>query len=47
MQDISIMGMTKRILNEPGLSNLYFIVPGLALFGLPYLRYSLFYKQLL
>lgn len=42
MQDISIMGMTKRILNVPGLSNLYFIVPGLALFGLPYLRYSLF-----
>lgn len=42
MQDISIMGMTKRILNEPSVSNLFFIVPGLVLFGLPYLRYPLF-----
>ena len=42
MQDISVMGMTKRILNEPSVSNLFFIVPGLVLFELPYLRYLLF-----
>lgn len=42
MQDISIMGMVKRICNLPSLSNLYFILPGLIVFGLPYLRYSLF-----
>lgn len=42
MQDISIMGMVKRIFNLPSLSNFYFILPGLIVFGLPYLRYSLF-----
>lgn len=42
MQDISIMGMVKRICNLPSLSNLYFILPGLIVFGLPYLRYFLF-----
>lgn len=42
MQDISLMGMVKRISNLPSLSNLYFILPGLVVFGLPYLRYSLF-----
>lgn len=42
MQDISIMGMVKRIFNLPLLSNLYFILPGLIFFGLPYLRYSIF-----
>lgn len=38
MQDISVMGMFRRILNAPELSNLLFLVPGLALFGLPYLQ---------
>lgn len=40
MQDISIMGMFRRILQLPQLSNLLFLLPGLALFGLPYLRFK-------
>ncbi|WP_353168988.1 glycosyltransferase family 87 protein [Flavobacterium sp.] len=42
MQDISIMGMVKKILNMPNLSNLLFLIPGLVLFGLPYLRFNMF-----
>jgi hypothetical protein len=42
MQDISIMGMFRRIFNAPELSNLLFLLPGLALFGLPYFRLNLY-----
>jgi len=42
MQDISIMGLFRRIFNVPELSNLLFLLPGLALFGLPYLRLNLY-----
>jgi uncharacterized membrane protein YeiB len=45
MQDISLMGMFRRILNAPELSNLLFLIPGLALFGLPYLRLKLYSNQ--
>ncbi len=38
MQDISLMGFFRRILNNAAISNLVFIIPGLVLFGLPYLR---------
>jgi hypothetical protein len=42
MQDISIMGIFKKILNMPNLSNLLFLIPGIVLFGLPYLRFNMF-----
>lgn len=42
MQDISIMGMFRKVLNMPHLSNLLFLAPGILLFGLPYLRFSMF-----
>lgn len=42
MQDISIMGLFKKILNMPNLSNLLFLIPGIVLFGLPYLRFNMF-----
>jgi hypothetical protein len=42
MQDISIMGMVKKTVNMPNLSNLLFLIPGLVLFGLPYLRFNMF-----
>jgi hypothetical protein len=42
MQDISIMGMFRKILNMPHLSNLLFLIPGILLFGLPYLRFNMF-----
>lgn len=42
MQDISIMGMFRKILNMPHLSNLLFLLPGILLFGLPYLRFNMF-----
>lgn len=38
MQDFSIMGIVRRILGDATISNLYFLVPGLAVFALPYLR---------
>lgn len=42
MQDISIMGIVRKTLNLPHLSNLLFLIPGLLLFGLPYLRFNMF-----
>ena len=45
MQDISVMGMVRRIFQAPELSNLLFLVPGLALFGLPYLRLKLYSNE--
>ena len=42
MQDISIMGMFRKVLDMPHLSNLLFLLPGILLFGLPYLRFSMF-----
>ena len=42
MQDISIMGMVRKTLNMPHLSNMLFLLPGLLLFGLPYLRFNMF-----
>jgi hypothetical protein len=38
MQDISIMGMFRKVFNLPHLSNFVFLVPGLILFALPYLK---------
>lgn len=42
MQDISVMGMFRKILNLPQLSNLIFLIPGMVFFGLPYLRFNMF-----
>jgi hypothetical protein len=44
MQDISFMGMFRRILHNPYLSNLPFLIFGIALFGSTYLKIS-FYKN--
>jgi hypothetical protein len=38
MQDFSVMGIVRRILGDASISSLYFILPGIVLFGLPYLR---------
>jgi len=42
MQDISVMGMVRRILQDPEISNLPFLVTGLVLFAIPYLRIKQF-----
>jgi Glycosyltransferase family 87 len=39
-QDISVMGVVRRILQDASIPNIYFIAPGLLLFALPYLRFS-------
>ncbi|MBV8328557.1 glycosyltransferase family 87 protein [Chryseobacterium sp.] len=38
MQDISLMGVVRRILGDPSISNLVFLAFGLPLFALPYVR---------
>lgn len=43
-QDMCLMGMVRRIFNNPAISNLPFLLGGLTLFGLQYLRISE-YKQ--
>ena len=40
MQDISVMGIVKRIFDLPYLSTLYFLVPGLIIYGLSLLRFK-------
>lgn len=42
MQDISVMGMARKISGNKDLSNLLFIIPGLLLFGLSYLKINLY-----
>jgi len=37
-QDISVMGMARRMTQNPDLANLPFLIPGIVLFCLPYLR---------
>jgi hypothetical protein len=44
-QDISIMGFFRRLLEDPTLPNLPFIAAGVALFGIPYLRFSQYKNQ--
>jgi len=45
MQDISLMGMVRRILQDSSISNLPFIITGVTLFGMQYLRISQ-YKEM-
>lgn len=45
MQDISVMGMFRRLLGNPNLSNLPFLAGGVILFGLPYLRFKLYKNE--
>ena len=40
MQNISLFGMIRKISGSAAYSDLWVILPGLALFGLPYLRFS-------
>jgi hypothetical protein len=41
-QDISVMGFFRRLLQDPTLPNTPFLLAGVALFGLPYLRFKQF-----
>jgi len=38
--DVCVMGMFRRILHDSTLSNLYFIIPGLLIFALPFVKIS-------
>lgn len=38
MQDFSLMGIVRRILGDSSISNLYFLIPGILVFALPYFR---------
>ncbi|MEG2848929.1 MAG: hypothetical protein RR880_01695, partial [Bacteroidales bacterium] len=38
MQNVSLLGMIRKISMNPNYSDLYIILCGLALFGIPYLR---------
>lgn len=40
--DVCVMGMFRRLFHNQSLSNLYFIIPGLLIFALSYLRISQF-----
>lgn len=44
-QDYSLMGIVRRVSGNADISNLTFLLPGMALFGLPYLRVNQ-YKNL-
>ena len=37
-QDFSLMGIVRRVLGDASISNLTFLIPGMAVFALPYLR---------
>lgn len=45
MQDVSLMGLVRRLSGHPDISNLVFIIPGLLLQLLPLLRFK-FYQKL-
>lgn len=45
MQNISLLGMVRKISGVASYSDLWLILPGLALFGLPYLRWAQFGHQ--
>lgn len=39
-QDFSLMGIVRRVLGDADISNFVFVIPGLIVYGLPYLRFS-------
>lgn len=41
-QDLSVMGMVRRIMSDATISNLYFVLPAVLIFALGYTRYPLF-----
>lgn len=43
MQDISLMGLCRRLLNRPFIPSLYFLIPGFVLTALPLLRRRLYH----
>lgn len=44
-QDFSLMGIVRRVLGDASISNFIFLIPGIIIFGLPYLRINQ-YKNL-
>jgi uncharacterized membrane protein len=42
MQDISVMGIIRRVFNYPGFQNIYVIAPAIAVFALSYIRVRCF-----
>lgn len=40
LQDFSLMGIVRRVLGDASISNFVFLVPGVVVFGLPYLRFK-------
>ncbi|MFA6247624.1 MAG: glycosyltransferase family 87 protein [Mucilaginibacter sp.] len=42
MQDISVMGIIRRVFNNPGFKNIYVIAPAMFLFALSYIRVKYF-----
>lgn len=46
MQDISLMGMVRRISGDASIPNLPFLIGGIILFSLPYLRIKEYHSQL-
>lgn len=40
MQDFSLMGIVRRVLGDASISNFTFLLPGIVVFGLPYLRFK-------
>lgn len=44
-QDICLMGMVRRIFNDPTISNIPFLIGGIITFGLQYLRFKEFKNQ--
>lgn len=42
MQDISVMGIIRRVFNRPGFENIYVIAPAMFLFALSYIRVKYF-----
>ncbi len=45
LQDISIMGIIRRVFNDENISNIPILISGLILFGLPYLRITEYKNQ--
>ena len=45
-QDFSVMGIYRRITADPTVSSLYFLIPGIALFFIPYLKIGLYKNEI-
>lgn len=45
-QDFSVMGIYRRVTGDPTVSSLYFLIPGIILFFMPYLNISLYKNEI-